>query len=79
MASHWADRPSLRFAAYLARRLDDLGVLLAVAARPREPGDEEQLISALIDDRRANVVRLAPLSETAVATLVSKRLAGARL
>src|SRR5438876_7226828 len=75
--AHWADRPSLRFAAYLARRLDDLGVLLAVAARPREPGGEEPLISALIDDRRANVVRLAPLSESAVATLVRERLASA--
>jgi DNA-binding CsgD family transcriptional regulator len=73
--AHWADRPSLRFAAYLARRLDDLGVLLAVAARPREPGAEESLISALIDDRRANVVRLAALSESAVATLVGERLA----
>jgi DNA-binding CsgD family transcriptional regulator len=75
--AHWADRPSLRFAAYLARRLDDLGVLLAVAARPREPGGEEPLISALVDDRRANVVRLAPLSESAVATLVSERLTSA--
>jgi ATP/maltotriose-dependent transcriptional regulator MalT len=75
--AHWADRSSLRFAAYLARRLDDLGVLLAVALRPREPGVEEHLISALTDARRANVVRLAPLSEIAVATLVSKRLADA--
>ncbi|HEU4977626.1 MAG TPA: AAA family ATPase [Solirubrobacteraceae bacterium] len=75
--AHWADRPSLRFAAYLARRLDGLGVLLAVAARPREPGGEEQLLSALIDDPRANVVRLAPLSQAAVGTLVSGRLPGA--
>ena len=75
--AHWADRASLRFAAYLARRLDNLGVLLAVAARPREPGSEEQLISTLTDDRRASVVRLLPLSETAIATLVSKRLASA--
>jgi DNA-binding CsgD family transcriptional regulator len=75
--AHWADRPSLRFAAYLARRLDDLGVLLAVALRPREPGVEEHLISALTDHRRANVLRPAPLSELAVATLVSKRFADA--
>ena len=75
--AHWADRPSSRFAGYLARRLEDLGVLLAVAARPREPGAEGQLLSALIDDRRARLMRLAPLSETAVATLVSERLAGA--
>jgi DNA-binding CsgD family transcriptional regulator len=75
--AHWADRSSLRFAGYLARRLDDLGVLLALAVRPREPGGEEQLISTLTDDRRASVVRLLPLSESAVATLVNRRLASA--
>jgi hypothetical protein len=73
--AHWADRPSLRFASYVARRLDDLGVLLALATRPGEPGGDEQLISALLDDQRANVMRLAPLSESAVATLVRERFA----
>jgi DNA-binding CsgD family transcriptional regulator len=73
--AHWADRPSLRFASYVARRLDDLGVLLAVAIRPGESEVDEQLISAFLDDRRANVMRLAPLSESAVATLVRERFA----
>ena len=36
--AHWADRPSLRFLAYLARRLSGLPLLLVVAARPHEPG-----------------------------------------
>ena len=34
---HWADQPSLRFIAHLARRLDGLPVLL-VTDRPRAPG-----------------------------------------
>ena len=29
---HWCDRPSLRFLAYLTRRLEGLPVLLAVTA-----------------------------------------------
>jgi predicted ATPase len=34
---HWADRPSLRFLAYLARRLDGAPVLLAATLRSNEP------------------------------------------
>jgi hypothetical protein len=33
--AHWSDLPSLRFLAYLARRLDGLKLALLVAARPR--------------------------------------------
>ncbi len=36
--AHWADTASLRFIHYLGRRLDGLPVLLALAARPNEPG-----------------------------------------
>ena len=32
---HWADRPSLRFLAYLARRLEGLPVLVAASLRGR--------------------------------------------
>ncbi len=34
--AHWADLPSQRFFAYLARRLEDLSVTLVVATRPPE-------------------------------------------
>lgn len=34
---HWADRPSLRFLAYLMPRLEGLPLLLVVALRPAEP------------------------------------------
>src|SRR4051812_26064251 len=34
----WADHPSLRFLAYLARRLEGLPVLVVCGLRPAEPG-----------------------------------------
>jgi DNA-binding CsgD family transcriptional regulator len=73
--AHWADVPSLRFVSYLARRLDDLGVLLAVAIRASEPGTRGDLVSALTEAKGAQVIRPGPLSERAVATLVRERLA----
>ena len=45
--AHWADAPSLRFLDALARRVEDLPVLLAIAARPAEPGAEQALLDGL--------------------------------
>ena len=45
--AHWADAPSLRFLDALARRIEDLPVLLALAARPAEPGAEQELLDGL--------------------------------
>jgi DNA-binding CsgD family transcriptional regulator len=73
--AHWADRPSLRFLAYLARRLSGLSVLLLVAARPREPGGQAELVSVLSADPSGEVLRPAPLSEAAVGRLVAERFA----
>jgi DNA-binding CsgD family transcriptional regulator len=75
--AHWSDRPSLRFLAYLARRLSGLPVLLLVAARPHEPGGQDELVSALSADPSGEVLRPAPLSEAAVGRLVAERLAPA--
>ena len=75
--AHWADRPSLRFLAYLARRLSGLALLLVVATRPNEPGGQDELVSALMSDPAGEVLTPAPLSEAAVGRLVSERLARA--
>jgi DNA-binding CsgD family transcriptional regulator len=45
-------------------------VLLALAARPAEPGGQSELLAALTTDPAARVVRPRPLSEAAVAKLV---------
>ncbi len=61
---HWADAASVRFVAYLARRLTDLGVVLAVAARPRELADEiaARTLLAAPAAPDAVILRPAPLS-----------------
>jgi DNA-binding CsgD family transcriptional regulator len=75
--AHWADGPSLRFLAYLARRLSGLAVLLLVAVRPHEPGGQAELVAALRADPSGEVLRPAPLSEEAVGRLVADRFATA--
>jgi DNA-binding CsgD family transcriptional regulator len=60
--AHWADVASLRFAAYLARRLEDVPLLLAVAARPAETEGDRVLLDAVVSASAEPVVRPAPLS-----------------
>jgi predicted ATPase len=46
---HWADRPSLRFAVYLASRLEGLPVLFLATMRPvgSEPASDTALLAHL--------------------------------
>ena len=68
---HWADEQSVRWLLYLARRLEELPVLVVVAFRRGEPGASDLLDQVLADPV---VVRLAldPLSEAAMASLVAE-------
>jgi DNA-binding CsgD family transcriptional regulator len=72
--AHWADRASLRFLAYLAARVDDLPIVLVTAARPREPEGERALLEQLVATAGAELLRPAPLSAAATATVVGARL-----
>ena len=63
--AHWADAPSLRFLDALARRVEDLPVLLAVAARPAEPGAEQELLDGLATAPATRLLRPSPLSRRA--------------
>ena len=74
---HWADTSSLRWLAYLARRLDGLAILLALTARSAEPSAEHAVLSDIVSGAGAEVMRPAELSEVAVAGLVRSRLADA--
>lgn len=66
----WTDAPTLRFLAYLARRLGDLPVALIVARRPGEGSAADVPLESLAMRR----LRLAPLSGAAVKRLVRLRL-----
>jgi DNA-binding CsgD family transcriptional regulator len=72
--AHWADIPSLRFLYYLARRVEDLRLLMLVTLRPTEPEARAELAARMRAEPRATVLSPAPLSRTAVADLVRERL-----
>ena len=61
--AQWADRSSLEVLAYLARRIDDLPLLIAVGARGDDPRAPSDLLSLLGGVRWATVLhpqRLTP-------------------
>lgn len=70
--AQWADAPSLRFLAYLARRIDELAAVLVIATRSGEPDTPEGLVM----EATAPASRLTPepLTEAAAAELVRSSL-----
>src|SRR4051794_14229631 len=71
---HWCDRPSLRFVAYLARRLEGQPILVAATIRTGEPGTDVALLGDIAHDPVTVAVRPVPLSAEAVLALVRERL-----
>ncbi len=74
---HWVDPSSLRALSFLARRLADLPITLAVGLRPDEPGGLAELIDAVCDQPDALRTRLPPLGAGSVAAIVRRRIPGA--
>lgn len=70
----WSDASSLRFVAYLARRLATLPVLVAVTVRTGEPATDEALLAEVAQDPLTVALRPVPLTAAATATLVRARL-----
>ena len=68
--AHWSDGPSLRFLDVLARRIEDLPVVVAVASRPEEPGVEHDILDRLATAQSAVILRPGSLSAEGVATIV---------
>jgi DNA-binding SARP family transcriptional activator/DNA-binding CsgD family transcriptional regulator len=71
---HWVDSPSLRFIAYLTRRLEGLPIAIATTLRTGEQPTDQALIAEVIQDPATAPVRPRPLTEAAVADLVRERL-----
>ena len=68
---HWCDPASLRFIAYLERRLEGLRAFVATTLRT---GHDSTLISEVAHDPASIAIPLPALSEAAVAELVRARL-----
>ena len=70
----WCDSASLRYLAYLVKRLEGLPVLVVLAMRTGEQNPDDGLLAELALDTSVTVLRPAPLSAEAAATLVRERL-----
>ena len=70
----WCDSASLRFLAYLVKRLEGLPVLVVLALRTGEPHPDDALLTELALDSSVKVIRPAPLSPEAAGALVRERL-----
>jgi DNA-binding CsgD family transcriptional regulator len=69
--AHWADPATLRFVHYLARRLEGVPALVALGLRPAQPGAATELLDALHDLPKLELISLAPLSEDATRALIA--------
>src|SRR3954466_8233168 len=71
---HWADEPSLRWLAYLARRIEGLPLLLLTGTRPLEQANSPTLVSELFSDPAAVAIRPGNLGLQSAAVLARERL-----
>ena len=71
---HWVDRPSLRFLAYLVRRLEEMPVLVGATLRTHEPGADQALIAEIANDPLTALIRPGALGAESVAELIASRL-----
>ena len=74
---HWADAPSLRWLALLARSLDELPIGVLCAVRSGEPAAAPDLLAELLASAPEPPVRPRALGPAAVQTLVRGRLPAA--
>ncbi|GAA2382648.1 BTAD domain-containing putative transcriptional regulator [Dactylosporangium salmoneum] len=70
----WCDTGSLRFLAYLVRRLEGMPVLVVATLRTGEQYDDEALLAELQLDPATTAIRPGPLSVAGVAGLVREGL-----
>lgn len=69
--AHWTDEASLRFLSHLARRVDDLPILLALGSRP-VPADH--LLNRAFDGVALHTAQVGPLTPDGVGRLVRDAL-----
>lgn len=71
---HWADVASVRFLEFLARRIDDVAVLVVGSLRPNEPGAPAALIAELTAAPATEMLWPSALGRDAVAMVLSRAL-----
>src|SRR6267378_5784188 len=71
---HWADEPSLRWLAFLGRRLTDLPLLVVVATRPPDESKRPALVAEVLSEPDGTLIRPGLLRLASVERLVEERL-----
>src|SRR3954467_7016128 len=77
--AQWADRQSLEALSYLARRIDELQVLIAIGARADDPRAASDLLSLLAGARGAGTLRPQPLTAWGAVALIRRHAPDASL
>ena len=77
--AQWADRQSLEALSYLARRIDELQVLIAIGARGDDPRAASDLLSLLAGARGAVTLRPQPLTAWGAVALIRRHAPDASL
>ena len=67
---HWSDEASLGFLHYLARRIEDLSVLLVMTERLAHGRVSKPLVARIAAEPTCRIVRPTPLSVAAVGSLI---------
>jgi len=67
---HWADEPSVRWLAYLTRRLADLPVITLLTARMDDRGPAAEGLDAIAAEPVTRVIEPRPLSVRAAASVI---------
>ncbi len=70
---HWTDGPSLRWLMYLAHRLEGLPLAVVVGLRPPEQSQQTELLTELVADPAAMLIRPAALGIDSITQLASER------
>src|SRR6201999_4519972 len=70
--AQWADRASLEVLSYLARRVEDLPLLIMIGARVDAPDAAHDLLSMLGAARSATVLHPQPLTAAGAAQLIRR-------
>ena len=70
--AHWSDEPSLQWLGYLARRIEDLPVMIVLAARSTEPEAPVPTIDLMRTEPNVFALQPSPLSPDAASALLSE-------
>jgi class 3 adenylate cyclase/DNA-binding CsgD family transcriptional regulator len=70
---HWSDAPTIRWLTYLARRLEGLPLLVVLGLRPPEQSNQVELLTELVSDPSALVIRPTALGRDSVASITREQ------